>query len=497
MAQDNAIKKALQATLGGVNSAKKIKSLQDLANFSQGANDLISIKDKSYTEVIVEALGVNIPLPSQQEAFEFYQKFEGKFERITVEEEQSDGSTITVKKREYRIKENPETNIAYINPTEWTSKQYLQYQTDVKKFQASDPYKKLSQKAFESKAKAIKRVKKEIYDEKKRFNVLLKLYEDFQSDKAENLKKDIPEDLKAKGIQSFPELFNALIKLTAKTFFASLAATYKQFGLDLINQKEAELKEELGISDISQASPEELKAKFCPIDIEPLIQKRDNMVNYLNKTQDRLNNLKKPIEGTGAVLDFAQRTSTNIKLTNFILNNIILVLPPGPIRNTINGALSPIIGKLNVIRETILFDNDGSARLPKFKGAINNINIPLNQFNRLITQIVFQLSEIDELIALCAPDRVDELTSLSPEVLATVAIQLSADVETNDASTYKGFRLEIETQKYTDTVNQNRAVGKNNSGIILISTAWSFASDPNVLIRELQFKIDSENLEAY
>jgi hypothetical protein len=493
----NALKKALNAVLGGVNSAKEIKSLNDLSEFSKGANDLLEIKDKSYTEVIREAIGIDIPLPSQEEAFEFYQKFEGKFERITVEEQRNDGSIVKVQKREYRIKEKPTSPLAYLDPKKWTKKQYLKYQTDYQKFQASDPYKKLSQKAFESKAKAIKRVKKEIYDEKKRFNVLLELYEEFQSDKAENLKEDVPQDLKPKGIQSFPQLINALLKVTVKTFFTSLASTYKQFGLDIADQKEAELKEKLGINDLSQASPEEIKAKFCPIDIKPLIQKRDNMVNTLNKTQERLNNLKKPIEGTGLVIDFAQRTSTTIKLTNFILNNVILILPPGIIKNTINGTLSPLIKKLDTIRETILFTNEGQARIPKFQGAISNVNIPLNQFSRLITQIVFQLSELDELIALCAPDRVSELTSLSPEVLATVAIQLSADLETNNASTYKGFRLEIETQKYTDTVNQNRAVGKNSSGIVLISTPFSFASDPNVLIRELQFRIDSENLEAY
>ena len=49
-------------------------------------------------------------------------------------------------------------------------------------------------------------------------------------------------------------------------------------------------------------------------------------------------------------------------------------------------------------------------------------------------------------------------------------------------STYKGFILEIETRVYTDTVNQNRAVGKNQSGIVLIATDYSFASNPNILI---------------
>lgn len=490
---DGPIQRALGAVTGGAQAAGKIKSLADLAEFSKGADDLVKIKDKSYTEIIRGAIGVDVPLPSQGEAFEFYQNFEGKFERITVEEQRNDGSIVKVQKREYRIKENPTSSLAYLDPKKWTKKQYLKYQTDYQKFQASDPYRKLSQKAFESKAKAIKRVKKEIYDQKKRFNVLLELYEEFQSDISENLKEDVPQDLKPKGIQSFPQLINALLKVTVKTFFTSLAATYKQYGLDKINQLEVELKEELGINDISQASPEEIKAKFCPIDIEPLIQKRDNMVNTLNKTQERLNNLKKPIEGTGFVIDFAQQTSTNIALVAFITNQAVkVILPP-----FLPGALVSLIQDLETIRRTILFTNQGEARIPKLQGAISNVNIPLNQFSRLITQILFQLSELDELIALCAPDRVSELATISPEVLATVAIQLSADLETNNASTYKGFRLEIETQKYTDTVNQNRAVGKNSSGIVLISTPFSFASDPNVLIRELQFRIDSENLEAY
>lgn len=455
-------------------------------------DNFIKLREKSYTEIVLESLGINIPLPSQQGAFEFYQKFEGKFERINVEEEQSDGSKITIKKREYRIKANPSNELAYIDPKSWSPKQYSKYQADVKKFQTSDPYRKLSQKAFESKAKAIKRVKKEIYDEKQRFNVLLELYEKFQSDKAENLKKDTPQELRAKGIQSWPEIIDNLIKLTTKIFFTSLASTYKQYGLDLIDQKENELKNKLGINNIENASPEELKALFCPINIEPLIQKRDNMVNYLNKTQERLNNLKIPIERTGEVVNFIQKTSERLALVTFITNQAIKILPLAP------GAIISALNDLETIRRTILVTPENAPRIPKFQGVINNVNIPLNQFNRLITQIVIQLTRIDELITLCAPpDRVGELAPLSPEVLATVAIQLSADLETNDASTYKGFRLEIETQKYTDTVNQNRAVGKNQSGIILISTAWSFASNPNVLIRELQSRIDSENLEAY
>ena len=211
------------------------------------------------------------------------------------------------------------------------------------------------------------------------------------------------------------------------------------------------------------------------------------MVDFLNKQQDRINNLKKPVEASGELVNFLLTTATAIKLTTFITNQAAKVIPLIP------GAVVSIINDLDTIRETILVDNKNQPRLPPIQQAVSNVNIPLNQLNRLITQIVFALGDIDDLISLCRPDA--ELESLSPEVLSTVVVELSSELEGENL--YKGFRLEIETRAYTDTVNQNRAVGKNQNGIILIQTNYSFASDPNVLIRELKFRIDAENLSTY
>ena len=51
---DGPIKKAIQTLQDGVNSAKKIKSLQDIANFSKGADDLLKLKDKPFSDVVLE-----------------------------------------------------------------------------------------------------------------------------------------------------------------------------------------------------------------------------------------------------------------------------------------------------------------------------------------------------------------------------------------------------------------------------------------------------------
>ena len=467
------IRKAIQAVQGGVEATKKIKSLQDIANFSRGANDLLALKDKPFSDVVLEAIGVRNPIPSADEAIAFAEELIAYYGNLDEDLQ----------------------FLLYLDPKDWTENQFLKYTAAVKKFNAikriASVKNPVKDDANEKKARAIRRVKKEINDEKKRFNFLIKLYNEFISDVNKNLKEDTPEDLKAKGIQSFPQLFSVLLKQTAKTFFSSLANSYKTLGLDKLGQLEKQIKEDLGINDLSEASPEELKARFCPTQetLDQIIIQRNNMVEYLNNQQDRLNNLKKPIEGTGVVVDFLQQTSTRIKLVAFIANQAAKIIPLIP------GAVVSIINDLETIRQTILVTNKNEPRIPKFQGAISNVMIPLNQFSRLITQIVFKLSEIDEIIALCRPDA--ELNSLSPEVLATVAIQLSADLDAEDSNLYKGFRLEIETRKYTDTVNQNRAVGKNQSGIILINTDWSFASDPSVLIRELKFRIDAENLETY
>jgi len=464
-----AIRLAAKSLKDGIQSAKKIGTLSDLASFAEGADSLLALKDKAFADIVLESIGASIPLPTQSQVKIFYQDLEGK-----------------------KRNELPSNPLAYTDPQDWNEAEYIQYQTDYRKYQASQKLKNIKRKSGESLAKAKRRVKKEVDGERKRLDTLIKLFTDFNSELNENLKDDITDDQKAKGIQTFPQLFQVILKQTAKTFFTSLSTTYKEAGLETIEARKNELLEKYGINDLNELpDPNLIKQTFCPTEptLDRLILQRNNMVDYLNNQQERINNLKKPIELSGETVDFLQKTSTTIALTTFITNQAAKIIPLIP------GVIVSLINDLNTIRETILFKNDGTARIPPIKSAISNVNIPLNQLSKLITKIVFALGDLDDLIALCRPNA--ELNSLSPEVLATVAIQLASDTLTSDENLYKGFRLEIETRPYTDTVNQNRAVGKNQSGIILINTDWSFASDPNVLIRELQFKIDTENLVSY
>ena len=481
-AAKGAIKKAISSVKNTIGKAvNTVSSGSDVDRLVGGAGlatsiteELLGLREKSYSQIVLEAIGVNIPLPTLRQVYIFY-----------YELELSKGS----------IKENekPINELAYLDPKDWSQSQYLKYQTDYRKYQASLPYKNLKRKAGESKAKAIKRTKDEVDKNKKRFKALIELYNDFNTDLNEKIEEDVPANLRAKGIQKFPELLNVIGKSLAKLMFTSLAAATKEAGLEYAEAKQAELLQKLGVTNLTEVDPELIKQTFCPTQesLDSIIGTRNGMVTYLNNQQERINNLKKPIEGSGEIINFAQKTSTIIKATTAIVNAGLSLIPLAAFGN-------PVISWINIvntIRETILVDDDNVPRIPKLQGAISNVNIPLNQLSRLITKIVLELGKIDDIINLCRPEA--ELDSLTPEVLATVAIQLSSDIATTDDNLYKGFRLEIEIRPYTDTVNQNKAVAKNQSGIVTLETDWSFASDPNILIRELQFRIDTENLVSY
>ena len=439
--------------------------LQNLKNTKSFFEDLKSVKDQSFAEVVLEASGINISLPTQKEVVAFYKE----------------------------IKE-PTNALTKIDPKDWSRSQFLEYQSDVIKFQAQTRFKGIKN------ATKLKREKNKEKQEKERkkfkLDFITDLFKGVQKDTDEN----IPDDQKPKGVQRLGELAGNITKIIAKTCIPSVLNMIEQLALDTFEAKKLEVREELGIDEqleqlsslTDPAKLQEVIKRLCPTQdvLENIIRQRDGIVDFLNNQQGKVNNLKISADTTGDVADGLQDTSTGIELSVFIANQLAkvagLAVVLAPIRS--------IITDLDVVNQAIIFKKDGNPRIPPLRGAVSNFSVPLNQVNTIITKIVQALAPIDEIITLCSPN--SSLNTLSPDVLATVAIQLSAG-ETEDGSLYKGFRLEIEERPYTDTVTQRRAVGLNSSGVVLIASEFSFASDPSVLTNEIKFIIDRDNLKAY
>ena len=441
--------------------------LQKLKDTKAFFEDLESVEEQSFAEVVLEAAGVNITLPTEDEVIEFYTEIG-----------------------------EPANPLTRINPEEWTTSQFLAYQSDVRKFQAKNRFKGIKD------ARKLKREKNKKKQEKERKKFKLDFITGIFKSVQDDLDKNIPEDQKPKGTQRLGQLAGNITKVLAKTCLPAILNIIEQTALDTFEAKKAEVREELGIDEqleqlsslTDPAKLQEVKDRLCPTQdvLENIIRQRDGIVEFLNNQQVKVNNLKISADTTGDIADGIQNTSTFIELSAFIANQLTKI--PGVSLLPFYEPARSAITDLNTVNQIIKFDREGSPRIPPLRGAVSNFSVPLNGVNTMITKIVQALAPIDEIITLCSPN--STLNTLSPDVLATVAIQLSAG-ETNDGSLYKGFRLEIEEKPYTDTVTQRRAVGLNSSGVVLIASEFSFASDPSVLTNEIKFIIDRDNLKAY
>lgn len=439
---------------------ENIKSKFTVNNTVSFFNNLDKVNEETLGEVTLKALGIQIPLPSQQEAYNFYVAFEG-----------------------LKPEEKPSSPLAFLNPENWTKPQYLKYQADIKEWDIKNKFKGAKDSLSLRKIKLQNKVDKQEKEEK------LNWIGSFNTDFAKNLKENTPKDLKPSGIQKFPELLWSILKITIQYVMPPILQLFDDLGVAQFEERKQALLEKLGINDIKNVSKEDL-LEFCPTEeaLNRIIKQRNGLVQYLNNQQTKIDNIKITVNGTGEVANFLQTTNNILIAANLITTAVTNALP------LVLPRVVLAIQTVETFRKTLVEKNEGGSRITPLIAVVNNVNIPLNGLSSLITKIVLALGSIDEIIDICRPNAT--LDNLSPEVLLTVALELSAEAS-EDNFLYKGFRIEIETKEYSSAVNQNRAVGKNQSGITMITTEYSFASDPNILINELKFIIDRDGLKSY
>jgi hypothetical protein len=287
----------------------------------------------------------------------------------------------------------------------------------------------------------------------------------------------VPDNLKVQGQQRLSSLFlDQGSKLLSKVV-PGLTEILNKFGIDNI-------EEQINGDGIDLES---LKQEFCPTkpELDRLILKRNNLVDYLNGVGTTLDRLSTTVNFGAGIASLLQGIITTLKTSKTISQIALSFIPFG-----VPGAAVSAIDTTGDVADKLTFKEDGTPRLPPLTIIASAVSAPISAVQQIIQKVVTILGQVDILISLCDPNAT--LTDTSKTIKDTATISALSD-----DGTYKGFRLEIETKKYTDTVNQNRAVGKNSSGIVMIATEYSFASNPNVLIRELKFIIDRDDLKAY
>jgi len=288
----------------------------------------------------------------------------------------------------------------------------------------------------------------------------------------------IPEDQKPKGLQ---KLGNLILKQSVKLskFVVPLALNLiKEYGVEKLETALEENSDDI----------DKLKEEFCNVQLPLIIEKRNNAVEYLNNTGKVLDSFTLSVDFGASFADVLSTLVSVLKVASFGINQAAKAIPLIP------GAVVSVVNDLNTIADAITFKPNGTPILPPIQSVVGQVSPAFATVQSTIVRCVDSLDKLDILISLCDPNAT--LTPLSDSINNIYDNELLAELSENE-NIYKGFVLEIETRPYTDRVDQSRAVGKNKSGITLIATEYSFASNPNVLIEELKFIIDRDDLKAY
>lgn len=302
---------------------------------------------------------------------------------------------------------------------------------------------------------------------------------DQESIDPEVIQNAVTEDQKPQGQSRLPSLILKQGQKLSKFIIPLALNLVKKYAVE-------EVKAEIEAQDISVDG---IKAKYCPTNLQDLIAKRNSAVDYLNNTGTQLDSLSITVNFSANFAELIQGLVNIINTGKTLANTVMSFIP-----FALPGAVPAAINMASTIASTLTFNGDGTPRIPPIKITASQVSPSIAATQNVILRCVALLTQLDIIINLCDPFA--NLTPISDGITSIVANEALALASAND-TTYKGFILEIETKPYTDRVNQSRAVGKNTSGIILIATDYSFASDPQVLITELKFIIDRDDLKAY
>ena len=298
----------------------------------------------------------------------------------------------------------------------------------------------------------------------------------------EGINNAVAEDQKPKGLQKLGSLVLKQSQKLSKFVIPLAFNLIKEYGVDKL---ETALEEE---SDNINELREKLKEEFCTVQLPKIIEQRNNAVDYLNNTGKILDTFTISVDFGASFAGILETLIKILKGASFSINQASKTIPLIP------GAVVSAVNDLNTIADTVTFKADGTPNIPPLKITAGQVSPAFATVQDTIVRCVDLLDRLDILITLCNPDA--SLTGISDSINSIYENELLAQSSENDG-TYKGFILEIETRPFTDRVNESRAVGKNKSDIIMISTEYSFASNPQVLIDELKFIIDRDDLKAY
>jgi hypothetical protein len=211
--------------------------------------------------------------------------------------------------------------------------------------------------------------------------------------------------------------------------------------------------------------PKLLEQSSCPTlpELTNLINRKNKLVKQLNNSLKVIDTTTKALGITGGVI---QALEIALKL------QVAITIPVPPAVNEANRILDKRISQLKSVNAGIL-----------------SILIILRQ---VLTQALQLLNLLDKLVQKCYPDAEQERVSLELTALTVQQSIQTSPVVTN----VNGFEMGVETENSPNTLKRRRAIARNKQGVVILQGEWSFSSIDQILIDELVFYIQQNDLKA-
>jgi hypothetical protein len=226
-----------------------------------------------------------------------------------------------------------------------------------------------------------------------------------------------------------------------------------------------------------QAALDEIKDLItCPSEdkVSSLISTKNNLVKKINNTLNIINSLTTTLNNSQNI----------INTTNTLYQTLKNIPTPSAI-----GGVGVPISVINGIQDTKTFLSN-SINILKTNNS-NTLSI-LRLLQETLSQVLILLQILDKLIQYCYPDQSQEQISIKLTELTTQQSYQTSPVITD----VNGFTMGVETEITDKPLKRRRATATNKQGVVMLRGEWSFSSIDQILIDELIFYIQQNNLKA-
>lgn len=255
------------------------------------------------------------------------------------------------------------------------------------------------------------------------------------------------------------------------------------------------IKDNFGIGDPKSVLGKELEELniVCPPNLDAL----NNLIEQKNKATKQLNNLYTRLESVKVAVSTADKILSVASIIASTLSALVLALPSIPFAPPLAG---PITTKLPVPKGTRI---DQKTVLEVIADVLSKMKIISSSVLLILTILLSKLKEVldlmgllDQLLQKCAIDGALPQESLSEDLLKVTQEQSNqgSPVVTNA----NGFDMSvIDVEGGTNNqLKRRQAIARNADGVIMLRGEPSFSSNDQILIDELVFFINMNNLKS-